>query len=31
MVTHSPSHAAQAHRTVNFLDGKVVPDRELVL
>jgi putative ABC transport system ATP-binding protein len=31
MVTHSPSHAAQAHRTINFLDGKVVPDKELVL
>ena len=24
MVTHSPSHAARAHRIVNLLDGKVV-------
>ena len=26
MVTHSPSHAAQASRTVNLLDGRVVVD-----
>jgi len=25
MVTHSPAHAARAHRVVNFLDGRVVP------
>ena len=24
MVTHSPAHAARAHRVVNFLDGRVV-------
>ncbi|HVS22394.1 MAG TPA: ATP-binding cassette domain-containing protein, partial [Gammaproteobacteria bacterium] len=24
MVTHSPSHAARAHRIVNLLDGRVV-------
>src|SRR5690606_3436895 len=26
MVTHSPAHAAAANRTINFLDGRVVPD-----
>jgi putative ABC transport system ATP-binding protein len=26
MVTHSPAHAAQAHRVVNLLDGRVVHD-----
>jgi putative ABC transport system ATP-binding protein len=26
MVTHSPAHAKRAHRTVNMLDGRVVPD-----
>jgi putative ABC transport system ATP-binding protein len=26
MVTHSPAHAERAHRIVNFLDGRVVPD-----
>jgi putative ABC transport system ATP-binding protein len=26
MVTHSPSHAAQASRTINLLDGRVVVD-----
>jgi len=26
MVTHSPSHAQRAHRVVNFLDGRVVPE-----
>ena len=31
MVTHSPSHAAQAQRTIHFFDGKVVEDKELVL
>jgi putative ABC transport system ATP-binding protein len=25
MVTHSPTHAARAHRIVNLLDGRVVP------
>ena len=29
MVTHSPAHAALAHRVVNFLDGRVVqPDQQ---
>jgi putative ABC transport system ATP-binding protein len=26
MVTHSPSHAERAHRLVNLLDGRVVPN-----
>jgi putative ABC transport system ATP-binding protein len=26
MVTHSPAHAQRAHRIVNFLDGRIVPD-----
>jgi putative ABC transport system ATP-binding protein len=26
MVTHSPAHAQRAHRIVNMLDGRVVPD-----
>jgi putative ABC transport system ATP-binding protein len=26
MVTHSPAHARRAHRVVNFLDGRIVPD-----
>jgi putative ABC transport system ATP-binding protein len=26
MVTHSPAHARRAHRVVNMLDGRVVPD-----
>jgi putative ABC transport system ATP-binding protein len=26
MVTHSPAHARYAHRTVNFLDGRVVAE-----
>src|SRR5262245_5227218 len=26
MVTHSPTHAERAHRIVNFLDGRIVPD-----
>jgi putative ABC transport system ATP-binding protein len=25
MVTHSPDHAARAHRVVNMLDGRIVP------
>jgi putative ABC transport system ATP-binding protein len=25
MVTHSPAHAVRAHRTVNMLDGRLVP------
>ncbi len=29
MVTHSPSHAARAHRIVNLLDGRVVAANEL--
>ena len=28
MVTHSPTHAARAHRIVNLLDGRVVPANE---
>lgn len=31
MVTHSPSHAAYAQRTVNFLDGHIVSPDELVM
>jgi putative ABC transport system ATP-binding protein len=31
MVTHSPSHAARAHRIVNLLDGRVVPANELAI
>jgi putative ABC transport system ATP-binding protein len=31
MVTHSPSHGAQAKRIITVLDGQVVPERELVL
>jgi putative ABC transport system ATP-binding protein len=31
MVTHSPSHAAQAHRTVRFLDGRVVENGDIAL
>ena len=31
MVTHSPSHAAQAKRTITMLDGRIVPERELAL
>ena len=31
MVTHSPSHAARAARTVNMLDGRIVSADELVL
>jgi putative ABC transport system ATP-binding protein len=27
MVTHSPSHAACAHRTVNLLDGRIVAEQ----
>jgi putative ABC transport system ATP-binding protein len=26
MVTHSPSHAGRAHRLINLLDGRVVPN-----
>jgi putative ABC transport system ATP-binding protein len=26
MVTHSPTHAARAHRIINLLDGQVVPE-----
>jgi putative ABC transport system ATP-binding protein len=29
MVTHSPSHAERARRTVNLLDGRIVPANEL--
>src|SRR5688572_3461927 len=29
MVTHSPSHAARAHRIVNLLDGRIVPPETL--
>jgi putative ABC transport system ATP-binding protein len=31
MVTHSPSHAACAHRTVNLLDGKIVAAEQLAI
>lgn len=31
MVTHSPSHAAYAHRTINFQDGRIVSQNELVM
>ena len=31
MVTHSPSHAARAHRIVNLLDGRVVAANELAI
>lgn len=31
MVTHSPSHAARAHRIVNLLDGRVVAGNELAI
>jgi len=26
MVTHSPSHAGRAHRLINLLDGRIVPN-----
>jgi predicted ABC-type transport system involved in lysophospholipase L1 biosynthesis ATPase subunit len=26
MVTHSPSHGERAQRTINMLDGRVVPE-----
>ena len=29
MVTHSPSHAARAHRIVHLLDGRIVPPETL--
>ncbi len=28
MVTHSPTHAARAHRIINVLDGRVVPQQQ---
>jgi putative ABC transport system ATP-binding protein len=31
MVTHSPSHATQAHRTVQFFDGRVVENGDIAL
>jgi predicted ABC-type transport system involved in lysophospholipase L1 biosynthesis ATPase subunit len=31
MVTHSPSHAARAHRIVNLLDGKVVAASQVAI
>ena len=31
MVTHSPTHAARAHRIVNLLDGRVVAANQLVI
>jgi putative ABC transport system ATP-binding protein len=31
MVTHSPGHAKRAHRTVNLLDGRVVPANQLAI
>ena len=26
MVTHSPSHAGRAHRLINLVDGRIVPN-----
>jgi putative ABC transport system ATP-binding protein len=31
MVTHSPTHAARAHRIVTLLDGRVVPANQLAI
>jgi putative ABC transport system ATP-binding protein len=31
MVTHSPTHAARAHRIVNLLDGRVVAANQLAI
>jgi putative ABC transport system ATP-binding protein len=31
MVTHSPTHAARAHRIVNLLDGRVVPANQVAI
>ncbi len=31
MVTHSPAHAARAHRIVNLLDGRIVPANQLAI
>ena len=31
MVTHSPTHAARAHRIVNLLDGRVVPANQVTI
>jgi putative ABC transport system ATP-binding protein len=31
MVTHSPTHGAQAKRLITILDGQVVPEREMAL
>ena len=31
MVTHSPSHAEHADRTINLLDGRVVSANELAI
>jgi putative ABC transport system ATP-binding protein len=31
MVTHSPTHAARAHRIVNLLDGRVVPANQAAI
>ena len=31
MVTHSPSHAARAHRIVNLLDGRVVAANQVAI
>ena len=31
MVTHSPSHAARAHRIVNLLDGRIVAANQLAI
>ena len=31
MVTHSPSHAACAHRTVNLLDGRIVAAEQVAI
>jgi putative ABC transport system ATP-binding protein len=31
MVTHSPSHSAQAKRIISVFDGQIVPEKELAL
>jgi putative ABC transport system ATP-binding protein len=30
MVTHSPTHAERAHRMINMLDGRVVPNSDAI-
>lgn len=31
MVTHSPTHAQRAHRIINILDGRVVPESQATI